>query len=105
MHNCLKQTSTRVNQSDTGEMIDEYASDVARERPVCGNLGDTVLRPVLAGLPDADAMATHRPVSTPTCCRDRPLSSKEFANLPINEHWHRCAIEESIPCETMMRVP
>jgi hypothetical protein len=30
-------------------MIDEYASE-ARERPVCGNLGDTVQRPVLADL-------------------------------------------------------
>jgi hypothetical protein len=24
------------------------------------------------------------------------------ANIPINEYWRQCAIEESSPCDTMM---
>jgi hypothetical protein len=36
---------------------------------------------------------------------DRPLQSNEIANFPINEHWRRCTIEESIPCGTMMPAP
>jgi hypothetical protein len=36
---------------------------------------------------------------------DRPVPSNQIANFPKNEHWHRYAIDESIPCDTMMPVP
>src|ERR1700722_592782 len=42
-------------------------------------------------------------------CPIRPVaseqSSNQFAIFPKNEHWRRCTIEESIPCDTMMPVP
>jgi len=33
--------------------------------------------------------------------RDRRLPSTQIANFPKNEHWRRCASDESIPCDTM----
>jgi hypothetical protein len=39
-----------------------------------------------------------------TAGRDRPVPSNQIANFPKNEHWHRYAIDESIPCDTMMPV-
>ena len=44
------------------------------------------------------------PSSTP-CCRRRPTASEQSnRELSQNEHWRRCTIEESIPCDTIMPV-
>jgi len=63
---------------------------------------------VRAGMPRAEALATHRTVSTHACGRDRPAFEQggggDSCKLPINEHG-TSAQEKINPCEPMMPVP